>query len=110
MNKSIFSALILTLFYTVVSAQIYHTEPPNWWVGMNNPNLQLLVHGKDVGETNPVINYQGVVIQKVNPAFSKNYLFLDLYIASSTKPGPFMIFSSRTVIRCIPRCIPCCPG
>ena len=92
MNKSIFSALILTLFYTVVSAQIYHTEPPNWWVGMNNPNLQLLVHGKDVGETNPVINYQGVVIQKVNPAFSKNYLFLDLYIASSTKPGPFMIF------------------
>lgn len=92
MNKSIFSAFLITLFYTTVSAQIYHTEPPNWWVGMNNPNLQLLVHGKDVGETNPVINYQGVVIQKVNPAFSKNYLFLDLYIASSTKPGPFMIF------------------
>lgn len=92
MNKSIFFAFLITLFYTTVSAQIYHTEPPNWWVGMNNPNLQLLVHGKDVGETNPVINYQGVVIQKVNPAFSKNYLFLDLYIASSTKPGPFMIF------------------
>ncbi|HPH20882.1 MAG TPA: cyclomaltodextrinase N-terminal domain-containing protein, partial [Haliscomenobacter sp.] len=27
----------------------------NWWVGMKNPELQLLVHGQNIGETTPSI-------------------------------------------------------
>ncbi|VTQ06463.1 cyclomaltodextrinase N-terminal domain-containing protein [Sphingobacterium daejeonense] len=26
-------------------AQVDRIEPLNWWVGMNNPNVQLLVYG-----------------------------------------------------------------
>lgn len=95
MNMRFLTALLLAFLPTILPAQIYHTEPTNWWVGMNNPDFQLMVHGKDVGLTNPVINYQGVVIKKVNPAFSKNYLFIDIYVSASTKPGPFMIFFIR---------------
>ena len=95
MNKCLFTAFLVALFPLILPAQIYHTEPTNWWVGMNNPDFQLMVHGKDVGLTHPEINYQGVVIKKVNPAFSKNYLFIDIYVSATTKPGPFMIFFIR---------------
>jgi neopullulanase len=68
-------------------AQINHVEPLNWFVGMKNPNLQLLVNGNNIGKTTPQVNYPGVTIKKVTKADSKNYLFLDLVIAKNTKPG-----------------------
>lgn len=87
----------ITLFFVFfictknVLAQINHVEPLNWWVGMKNPNLQLLINGNNIGETTPVINYSGVTIKKINKADSKNYLLLDLVIAKNTKPGTFSI-------------------
>ncbi|HET9055331.1 MAG TPA: glycoside hydrolase family 13 protein [Chitinophagaceae bacterium] len=84
--------LIITIYVQLLCfAQINHVEPLNWWVGMKNPNLQLLVNGSNVGETMPVINYPGVTIKKVNKAGSKNYLFVDLLIAKDAKPGTFSI-------------------
>lgn len=82
-------ALLAVSFNT--SAQINHVEPLNWWVGMKNPHLQLLINGKGVGETSPAINYPGVTLTKVTRADSKNYLFLDLIIERNTRPGTFSI-------------------
>ena len=84
---------MLWLFPATFLAQtsIQHVEPLNWWVGMNDPNLQLLIHGNNLGETTPVIKYPGVSIQKSHKADSKNYLFLDLQIRKNTKPGTFTI-------------------
>ena len=83
------------VFFLLVSlhaaAQIEHVEPLNWWVGMKNQNLQLMIHGNNVGETVPSINFAGVTIKKINKADSKNYLFLDLLISKNTKPGVFTI-------------------
>jgi neopullulanase len=72
-------------------SQIQHVEPLNWWVGMKNPNVQLMIHGSEVGLSTPSINYPGVSIKKVHTADSKNYLFIDLVIAPATKPGTFPI-------------------
>jgi glycosidase len=91
-NILFLTGLFLTIISTTLSAQIYHVEPPNWWAGMKNQNLQLLVHGKDVGETTPQLTYPGIVIQKTTTADSKNYLFLDLYLSASAKPGAFAIY------------------
>ena len=93
MNKAKYFLLIIfvTAFCKNVGAQINHVEPLNWWVGMKNQNLQLLINGSNVGETTPTINYTGVTIKKVNKADSKNYLFISLAIASNTKPGIFKI-------------------
>ena len=91
-NSILLTGLLLSFITTTLSAQIYHVEPPNWWAGMKSQNLQLLVHGKDVGETTPILTFPGIVIQKVNQADSKNYLFLDLYVSASAKPGAFSIF------------------
>jgi hypothetical protein len=55
--KKLFSLLLLAHFIcTNAIAQIKHVEPLNWWVGMKNPNLQLLINGNDVGETTPSLN------------------------------------------------------
>ncbi len=89
--KKIYFLLYLCCFHFVGNAQIQHVEPLNWWVGLKNPNLQLLIHGENISETQPFINYAGVSIKKVNKADSKNYLFLDLVIAKTTKAGNFTI-------------------
>jgi glycosidase len=67
----------------------------NWWVGMKNQELQLLVHADKVGETIPAIKYTGVTIKKIHKAESSNYLFIDLTIAATTKPGSFPILFKK---------------
>jgi neopullulanase len=62
--------------------------PKNWWVGMKDPALQLMIHGRNVGDDTLVqIRYPGVKLVKVHRAESPNYLFLDLIISSTAKPG-----------------------
>ena len=82
---------LLLVFSLPVFAQVERIEPMNWWVDMKNQDLQLLVHGKQIGETNPVINYAGVSIKKITKAESNNYLFIDLVISGNTKPGTFQL-------------------
>jgi glycosidase len=72
-------------------AQINRVEPPNWWVGFQNKNLQLLVHGKNIAATNPTLNYLGVSLVKTHQADSPNYLFLDLLIDATAQPGTFQL-------------------
>ena len=74
-----------------LTAQIQHVEPLNWFIGMKNKNLQLLVNGKSVGDMSPVIHYKGVTIKKISKADSKNYLFIDLHIDPNTKSGTMPI-------------------
>jgi neopullulanase len=84
----LFSFFILVNFICVKTiAQINHVEPLNWFIGMKNPNLQLLINGNNIDETTAQINYPGVMIKKINKADSKNYLFIDLLIAKTAKPG-----------------------
>lgn len=71
-------------------------EPPNWFVGMQNNELQLLIHHPNIGDYSPNINYKGVQIQKVHKARSKNYLFLDLLIDKTTNAGSFDIIFINT--------------
>ena len=70
-----------------LSQQIQHFEPANWWIGMKNPELQILVHGKDISKYKPSIKYKGIKINKVHKVENPNYLFLDITIAKSAKAG-----------------------
>jgi len=89
--------LCLLLFFSVnaFAIDMYGVYPTNWWVGMKNPKLQLILHGENAGLFNKVtINYPGVKVEKVSKAESKNYLFVDLTIAAAAKPGKFKILMS----------------
>lgn len=72
-------------------AAITRVDPTNWWVGMKNQNLQLLVYGPNAGTLNYSIDYPGVELVKSQKVENPNYAFLDLTIAASTKPGSFNI-------------------
>jgi len=77
--------------------------PTNWWVGMKNPKLQIIVHAKEIGNaTGFTINYPGVKIDKVNRVENKNYVFLDLHISQTAKPGKFTIQVSGASTKSIP--------
>lgn len=83
--------LIFLLLSTSAFAQVNRIEPPNWWIGFKNENLQLLIHHPNIGNATPKISYTGISITKVHKAKSPNYLFVDVKIDKSTKPGKFNI-------------------
>lgn len=97
MNKLIKNVFLLGLIVIpnlICNAQnisLKKVEPPFWWVGMENTDLQLLVYGKNISLTKPVINYPGVTIQSVSTLASPNYLFIDLAIGKKAKSGTLNI-------------------
>ena len=70
--------------------EIDRLEPPFWWTGMKNTELQLLVFGKDISELEPEIDYPGVKIENVVRVENPDYLFINLNI-SNAEPGSFNI-------------------
>lgn len=82
--------LVLGLIFinvTIAQHQIQRIEPPNWWVGMESPNLQLLVYGDNIQNLEPSIEQSGIKIYKVTKVSSPNYLFIDLILEKTVKPG-----------------------
>ena len=64
---------------------------------MKNPELQLLVYGKDLKGSSVSINYPGIRVLEVHEVENPNYLFVDLHIAPETKAGTFRIELSKVV-------------
>lgn len=84
-------ALSFNIVCLVAIGQIKHIEPLNWWAGMKDPNLQLMVNGPGIGKAKVSINYPGVTVKSTVKGDSDNYLFINLVLASNTKPGKFLI-------------------
>ncbi len=90
--KKIFIILVLLSSSTSLFAQkLERIEPMFWFTGMQNPKLQLLVHGDQIARTTVTLNYPGVKLVKVNKVENPNYLFLDLSLSATVKPGTFPI-------------------
>jgi neopullulanase len=66
---------------------IQRIEPPFWWVGMKNPELQLMVHGKDLAQASVSVSYPGVRLAETVRTDNPNYLFITLHLAPGAKPG-----------------------
>ncbi len=94
MKKTTIGLLCLLFAVTFGYAQnpvVKRIDPTNWWVGMKNPNLQLMVYGTDLKGSTVSIRYPGVAVRKVHTVENPNYLFVDLYIAPKTKAGTFSV-------------------
>lgn len=93
----ILSFLLFIIVCSIFSQEKINVYPTNWWVGMKNEKLQLIVHstGLKTSVQNVEINYSGVKLEKVNRVESDNYLFLDLNISPDTKPGTVKIKFNR---------------
>lgn len=94
MRKFLFFTAGCLAWVVAASAQVpalERVEPMFWWVGMHNPNLQLIVHGDHISSRNVEFNYPGVKLEAVHKVENPNYLFLDLRISSAARPGTFPI-------------------
>ena len=81
---------------TVPESRISQVEPPCWWTGMKT-DLQLLVHGENISEYDVAIEGAGLKVAKVQKAESPNYLFVDVTIGNSVKPGIYdLVFTNGT--------------
>lgn len=84
--------LLVGNLYAQTIAALDRVEPMNWWTGMQNPKLQLLIHGNNIAARQvEVSNYPGVTLEKISKVENANYLFIDLTIAANTQPGSFTI-------------------
>ena len=81
------SFIYVTNYSQNITAAIRRIDPVNWWVGMKNPDLQLLVYGPDAGSLRYTINYPGVQLTRTSKVENPNYAFLDLKISVAAKPG-----------------------
>lgn len=68
-----------------------HLEPPFWWAGMRETQLQLLVHAPKIAGSKVVLQYPGVRLQKVQTLPNPNYLVLTLQLSPTVRPGSFDI-------------------
>lgn len=92
MNKLYLFLISIAFSVSAFAMNVDRVEPMFWWVGMKNPNLQLLIHGNNVSQYQVSIKYPGVKVTKVNKVENPNYLFVDLTIDSkSAKAGKFTI-------------------
>ena len=91
MKKILISlALILSSMTMQAATKIDHIEPENWYVGMKNSSLQLMVYGKNIRDSRVSVDYPGVKIDSLVRLDSPNYLFVYLNL-SGAKPGNMVL-------------------
>lgn len=85
--------MLLVLSITAFSQKISidRVDPPFWWAGMNNSQLQLMVHGENISQAKAKIDYEGVKLERTILVESPNYVFLDLVIDNNAHAGNFDI-------------------
>jgi len=85
-------SFVLSLQVSVKAQKIQRIEPAFWWAGMVNPELQLLVNGKDIAGLQVAIEQKaGVDLVSVMRLQNPNYLVINLRLAKDIKPQKFAI-------------------
>ncbi len=98
MHATVFFLFILRgVNLSAQTIDIQKVHPLNWYVGMLNPNLQILIYGKNISATKVSLKpYKGVTLLKAQTAENPNYLFVDLTIDKTTQAGVLeFVFSAN---------------
>ena len=74
---AILMANVMTMSAAKQKVTISRIDPTDWYVGMKNPSLQLMVYGNNIASVKEVTtDYPGVVIDSVVRLDSPNYLLV----------------------------------
>ena len=87
--KKIFLILIAAMgVFTSHAAKVNvdRIEPTNWYVGMKDPSVQLMVYGQGIRDAEVTIDYAGVTLDSLVRLDSPNYLLIYLN-TSGAQPG-----------------------
>ena len=82
-------ALLLLCTLPLTAQSPLRVEPPNWWTGMHNDTLQLLLQGADAGAMTLRSPSPELEVLAAHAADSPNYLFVDLLVGPQAQPGTY---------------------
>lgn len=91
-------ALGLQLLTMNAATKIDRIEPTDWYVGMKNPSVQLMVYGKDVKNVKAVTtDYAGVTVDSVVRLDSPNYLLVYLNLKDAQAGEMILKFDGKKI-------------
>ena len=94
------TAILMANVLTMSAAKktvIDRIEPTDWYVGMKNPTLQLMVYGKGIRDVNSVTtDYPGVTIDSLVRLDSPNYLLIYMNVKDAQPGTMTLTFKSQT--------------
>ena len=85
----------LLLFFLISSsmfAQIEKIEPPFWYAGMHNPDLQIMFYGKNIAQFQVSVSHS-IKITNVKRTENPNYLFVT--IDTKNSPATDLVFTFK---------------
>ena len=71
-------AVMLGVLAGHAAVKVDRIEPTNWYVGMKDPSVQLMVYGEGIRDAEVAIDYAGVTIDSLVRLDSPNYLLIYL--------------------------------
>ena len=92
--KNLSFLMLFILGSTLYAQKIDRIEPPNWWVGMNHNQLELLIYGKDITQFKPSVDNKNIQISAIRKTENSNYMFLKLDLSKAVS-GKFNINFSK---------------
>ena len=92
--KNLSILLLFILGSSLYAQKIDRIEPPNWWAGMENSQLELLIYGKDIAQFTPSVDNANIQILAIKKTENYNYLFLNLDLSKAVS-GKFNINFSK---------------
>ena len=103
MKRNILLAMLLLSLATTINAamKVDRIDPTDWFVGMKNPTVQLMVYGKNIANVESVsTDYPGAVVSDVVRLDSPNYLIVTLDL-SKAKAGEMTLKLDKTKVKYI---------
>jgi neopullulanase len=94
MKKGLFLLSYLLLFFSIhaaIAMNVNKIDPPFWYAGMQNPELQLMVYGEGIGNASVSVHYPGVSLGSIVKLESNNYLLIYLTLDKNVKPGKIQL-------------------
>ena len=100
MKKIVLGVCLLASAIAVkaASVKIDRIEPTDWYVGMKNPQVQLMVYGQGIRDvTNVTTEYPGVVIDSIVRLDSPNYLLVYMNLKNAQAGEMTLKFDGKKV-------------
>ncbi|HEY9551771.1 MAG TPA: glycoside hydrolase family 13 protein [Prevotella sp.] len=88
-------AMLIGFIAGQAANKISRIEPANWYVGMKDASLQLMVYGKEVGKSTVTVSYPSVRIDSIVPLQSPNYLLIYLDITGAKAGEMTLTFTNK---------------
>lgn len=100
-------AVFAGVFHAPVSAladagPALRVDPPHWWTGFVETELQLMVHGSQISRFDVSVDAPGVTVLRTETVDNPDYLFVYLDIGKGAQAGEFnLVFEDahRTILQ-----------